>query len=407
MYLRQLFPTAEAAQSALEKALSGMNASLIAQAKEAGYELGTPIPTVSITAISVRDLTVSTNDMTGELPRNASQMAVATVRASTAFNPLGEETQLTTLATEKATETPSSGIVRVYAAPGYLFQARFKATVAAKIRAFFSSVITLAANSELQDPASKKMYKTSGSFTPGAAGYATINVVESDSADHGEVTRGTQLRWVEPPNGLAETASVIGLKAATVTLGSVLTDDSGRHYLTGSGTSTSTNTALYGDVTDDVEFVAASTGDNVALGTKLTLSTHINGISDEAEVVAVPTPAIPSDAIFNFIGTDGNTYQASIAETAKVSDLGYAEVEALALKTLKAATMTPGGTYSFPSPPAGFSSIVECVSSSPPSFFPKQQAKRLFGGALALVGRVQQTLDGRYAAVIYTSPASS
>lgn len=157
MYFKQTFPTAALAQAALTTALATLNAKLVADSVAAGSKQNDARATSTLTATESESLIATTGYATGALPENADAMARVTARVATSFSPLGEKVRVTSLATQAIAPTPSTATVRVTFASGNQYKARFKATVAAKVRAYFTTVVNVPINTRLIDPATGKV----------------------------------------------------------------------------------------------------------------------------------------------------------------------------------------------------------------------------------------------------------
>lgn len=386
-------------------ALATLNARLVASAASAGSTMSDATPAVTTLAQSTRSLSVATSYADGELPVGAQAMSAVTTKLTTPFNSVGESSVFTCLETQAPAPQPSTAIVVANRTTAGQYVARYKATVAAKVRVNFLQSITLN-STKLIDPNTGKRYDTV-SITPGGTGYYTVDVTETDSTDWSAVTRGTQLMFESPPSGVAEIAQVIGMKSATRTYGALLTDSSGRRYTSGSGTSSSTTTALFGDVYSDVVFFAeAAASENVALGAELTVATanHVNGLSDTATVYSTPDATIPAGTTLSYSGLDSGTYYAVTTEAVSIGDSGSARVEVVSTVADPNAQMILGSSATFDPVLSNIESLAGAVSVTPAKFFPLEDAVLTYGASVQLSGRVKRETDGRYSAIIFTSP---
>lgn len=225
------------------------------------------------------------------------------------------------------------------------------------------------------------------------------------------MTRGTLLFWEEPPAGLADTAQVYAMAAATPVANMALTDSNDRAFTTEAGSATSTSSALFGDVTTDVVFTADEVGDeNVVLGTELTVDAGdlVAGLSGTCTVVDVGEATTVVGQRFSFTGLDAATYYATLSEAVALTDLGYADVEAECETANENALMTVGATPTFTSPaPSDLSANLTVIAATPAKFFPIVDAPLAFGGVITLTGRVRRENDGRYSAIVFTSPVGT
>lgn len=410
MYWRQRYRTAQQAQKAMSQAVNEVTERLRSGATEAGSVTGDAICTVVTETQSVRQLTVASVIANGELPEGAIDMYHVVSRIITPFKPLGEVVSFTQQKSTRSVEQPSSSIVTISVDSSVGFKIKFKATIAAKVRAYFNAIVLVPINTEIQDPGTHKLYKTSANFTPGSVGYHVIDVIEVDSNDRGETTRGAPLYWISPVQGMEDTATVVGMKAATVSANKTLRDSVGRVYKTGStGVPSSTSQALFGDVYSEVPFSAMEeAAENVKNGTSLTLDSgdYMNGLSVEAEVSNAPEIVVPKNSRILFTGTDANAYYARTQLDAVIKDTGLVQVGAVTETIGKHAVMTPGNGYSFLPSVSGASGLV-CDSIVPAKFFPIKHGLVMFGAPLEIIGRVRRESDGRYAAIVNTSPAGT
>ncbi len=173
------------------------------------------------------------------------------------------------------------------------------------------------------------------------------------------------------------------------------------------GSATSAATALSGDVFSDVNFVADEAADeNVSLGTVLTVATadHVNGLSDTCTVHSAPDISVPAGSVVSYLGLDSATYYATTQEDVAIGDSGSASVEVLSTVADENGQMTVGSGGTLIDPPTDVSATVGVEEVMPAKFFPLEDATRTYGAAITLTGRVKRETDGRYSAIVFTSP---
>lgn len=99
----------------------------------------------------------TSDDAVGALPAGAETMTRTTGLLATSFCPLGEVSRITSLATQAPAPVNSTAVVRVYLSTANSYKVTFKATVAAKIRAYFTGAATVPINTTLVDPSTGKV----------------------------------------------------------------------------------------------------------------------------------------------------------------------------------------------------------------------------------------------------------
>lgn len=389
MILRGFFKTAEAAQAAIDRALAQLRVDLRAGATDAGDQSGQPLATVGSDVLGATALTdPATSEVEWRVTswRGHSERVLSTMPTAQVPSTV-RATATVRLERDELTNRPT---------------AQAKAMLPAKIQVTTfqtSGTINIPINTQLEDPITGKRYKTTDNpYAALAAGAHSVNVVESDSTEPGEVTHGTQLVFTTPIANVLPVAQVLRLKSATVLAGATLTDPTtGLEYeVRANFTLPGTRDALSGDDVIDVYFVGATDDDAaIAVDTVLTLSPSTSGASPYVTVTSSPTITVDEGSTLN-----GGDYELTSDVTFGDSLYAYGSIRA----ALPGAAYNVTGSPTLDSPPSGVLAAVTPTEASTAQPYPQAYPRQAFGVGVELRSRITRESDGRYCAAVFTYP---
>lgn len=396
---RAFFRTAAEAQAGADAAIARLTTAFSAGASEAGDITASSTPTTTTSTLSVTALASqalpstapSYSDVSWRVTTQNGASELATSRMPTAQAPTSVAATATVTITSDNSSKPTL---------------KAKASAASKVQIYvLDATATIAANTVLEDPSTGKQYKTVGSFSASAIGYTSLSVTQVDTTHYAPVTHGTPLQFTTPDVKYLAMATVLRMKATTISVGATLTDAAtGIQYtVTDNASLAGTADAISGDDTVDVFFAGPTAGANaVAVGTVLTFDSPINGVVTTAAVTASPTFTLAAGSTLTF---GSNSY--TTTEAATVGDAKATSVSIVAISRGASSNLTVGDTPTISAPATGMSSSATVTAVSPALAFPQPYEKQLVGAPWTLHSRVKRELDGRWCGTVYTEPSGT